>query len=146
MLKKTICPECGSHDIRVRAYIRVDLPMEDAQGEITKDTIVKDTTNVIDDGEYPVLKVYCGECHHELEYKVDLHNSEMFNNKSLTDELCKRVEELEDFKKQTLDNDFRQEIEEHDISSERYEEIGRKLGLNDEEPRTVEEGGYTWEI
>lgn len=152
MLKKAICPECGSHDIRFRAYIRVDLPVEDAQGEITKDIVSKESTRIIDDGEYPVMKVYCGECNYTLEEEVNIKNSWMFPTKCLTDEICRRINELQAFKEQTFDEQLRQEIEAHDFSSDRYDEINRQSGLVDSEDdserelRTVEEGGYIWEV
>lgn len=158
MLKKAICPECGSHDIRFRAYIRVDLPIEEAQGEITKDIIAKESARVIDDGEYPVMKIYCGECNYTLEKEIDIKNPGMFPTECLTDEICRRINELQAFKEQTFDEKLRQEIEANDFSSKAndfqvdgYAEINRVLGTNlsrgecENSERPAEEGGYIWD-
>lgn len=88
MLKKAVCPECGSSNIRVKQFIRLDLPITDAQKEIDKDIINKETTTVIDDD--PILTlVYCEECGHEISRDVDFGNK--IKAKDLTDELCKSI-------------------------------------------------------
>lgn len=108
MLRKAVCPECGSSNIRVQQFVRVILPIEDAQQEIDKDIINKETTTVIDDD--PILTlVCCGECGYEISREVDFGNK--IKNKDLTDELCKRLDELEQFRIDTFVKEFREELE-----------------------------------
>lgn len=112
MLKKAVCPECGSSNIKVQAYVRVELDLLDAQQEVTKDIINKESTRVIDDNDSPITLVYCGECYHEISREVNLGCQ--FKTKDLTDELCKRVEELEQFRTDTFAKEFRAEIDHND--------------------------------
>lgn len=127
MLRKAVCPECGSSNIRVKQFIRLDLELSDAEREIDKDIINKETTNVIDDNDSPVTIVYCGECYHEISREVDL--GDWFKNKDLTDELCKRLDTLEQFRTDTFAKEFRAEIDAHDFSDQ-YHQIERFKGNN----------------
>ena len=129
MLKKAVCPECGSSNIKVQQFIRVILPIEDAQQEIDKDIINKETTTVIDDD--PILTlVYCEECGHEISRDVDFGNK--IKAKDLTDELCKRVEELEQFRTDTFAKEFREEIEHNDrmLSGNGYTESADNIKID----------------
>lgn len=126
MLRKAVCPECGSSNIMVQQFIRVILPMSDAQQEIDKDIINKETTTVVDDD--PILTLtYCGECNHQISRDVDFGNK--IKNKDLTDELCKRLDTLEQFRTDTFAKEFRAEIDAHDFSDQ-YHQIEKFKGNN----------------
>lgn len=112
MLRKAVCPECGSSNIKVQTYVRMELDLVDAQQEIDKDIINKENTRVIDANDSPITIVYCGECYHEISREVDL--GEWFKNKDLTDELCKRLDTLEQFRTDTFAKEFRAEIDRND--------------------------------
>ena len=130
MLKKAVCPECGSSNIKVQAYVRVELDLLDAQQEVTKDIINKESTRVIDDNDSPITLVYCGECYHEISREVNLGCQ--FKAKDLTDELCKRVEELEQFRTDTFAKEFREEIEHNDrmLSGNGYTESADNIKID----------------
>lgn len=137
MLKKAVCPECGSSNIKVQAYVRVELDLLDAQQEVTKDIINKESTRVIDDNDSPITLVYCGECYHEISREVNLGCQ--FKAKDLTDELCKRVEELEQFRTDTFAKEHWAELEAHDFSDQ-YHSIERyRAGANEEKSNREEE-------
>lgn len=143
MLKKAVCPECGSSNIRVKQFIRLDLPITDAQKEIDKDIINKETTTVIDDNDSPITIVYCEDCYHEISRDVDL--GVMFKAKDLTDELCKRVEELEQFRTDTFAKEFREEIEAHDFSDQYHKLEGLRGNIYKDEYE-IREGESTDEL
>lgn len=135
MLRKAVCPECGSSNIMVQQFIRVILPMSDAQQEIDKDIINKETTTIVDDD--PILTLtYCGECNHQIYRDVDFGNK--IKNKDLTDELCKRLDTLEQFRTDTFAKEFRTEIDAHDFSDQ-YHQIEKFKGNNGYRHQEVED-------
>lgn len=140
MLRKAVCPECGSSNIKVQAYVRMELDLADAQQEIDKDIVNKESTRVIDDNDSPITLIYCGECRHELSREVNLGSQ--FKNKDLTDELCKRVDELEQFRTDTFVKEHLEELESHDFSAQ-YHQIEKLKGNSDgyEHIEDVEDSG-----
>lgn len=125
MLNKTVCPVCGSHDLRVKTFIKLDLAYGDAQGNIDKDTVNKESTTLMEN-ESPLTRVYCSECYFELSKDVVLDAE--FTNGDLLKVINERMTDLEEFRGNTLQAEFQLELAAND--SENINRVKDSLELD----------------